>query len=768
MLTPEQRKSCRIEKIEKNGNSVFLYSQKGITRITVYFDDVMRVSYTENGEFSIRQGEDFFPPKLENAFSVVQDEQNIKIVSKKLAAVICKETGTVQFWHSTNSTQNSDFYNKNESPLPKEEFPLSNSTMIFSEALEQSHTLEKFDVYKSTGQIKTEEIKTADGVKKRVVAADKEFVESLYHTTLRFNFTDDEKLFGLGQAEEGVWNLRGTTQYLNQANKKIAIPFLISSAGYGLLFTTQSPAIFSDSKAYGSYFYTNADYYLDYFFIAPIAQNENCFSKIIARMRSLTGKALMPPKYALGYIQSQERYESQEEILATAAEFKKRNIPLSMIVLDWLSWEDGMWGQKSFDKSRFPDVPAMVEKLHKDNVHFMISIWPTMAEKSENYKEMKEKGTLLPGVNICNAFEPAARQLYWSQAKRGLADYGVESWWCDSSEPVTPEWNHYEKQTPEKTYNEYVQVTSDIMPPQKANAYGLYHARGMFEGQKKDFPDRRMLILTRSGYPGSQQYGVALWSGDTSAKWSVLKNQVVQAVQFALSGIPYWTVDIGAFFVKRGAPWYWDGDYPDTTADSSYKELYVRWFQFGAFLPLFRAHGTDCRREPWAFCDDSNIYYKILVKFIRLRYELMPYIYSTAARVWKDDESFIRPLFMEFSDKNCFDVWSQYMFGPSIMVCPVTSTNTQIEVYLPADCSWYDWWTGKKYDGGQLLKMDVPLDQIPLFVKEGSIIPTEKDGKLIPLKFADKHGNFTPFELYQDDGDGNSYLEGKYTITKLM
>ncbi|MCR4954902.1 MAG: hypothetical protein K6A43_12615 [Treponema sp.] len=646
---------------------------------------------------------------------------------------------------------------------------------IFSEACENAHTLEKFDVYKSTGQIKTEEIKTADGVKKRVIAADKEFVESLYHTTLRLNFTDGEKLFGLGQAEEGVWNLRETTQYLHQANKKIAIPFLISSNGYGLLFTTQSPAIFCDSKAYGSYFYTNADYFLDYFFIAP-----DSFTQIIARMRSLTGKATMPPKYALGYIQSQKRYESQEEILATAAEFKKRNIPLSLIVLDWLSWEDGMWGQKSFDKSRFPDVPAMVEKLHKDNVHFMISIWPTMAEQSENYKEMKEKGTLLTGVNICNAFEPAARQLYWTQAKRGLADYGVESWWCDSSEPVTPEWNHYEKQTPEKTYNEYLQVTSDIMPPQKANAYGLYHARGMFEGQKKDFPDRRMLILTRSGYPGSQQYGIALWSGDTSAKWSVLKNQVVQACQFGLTGIPYWTVDIGAFFVKRGAPWYWDGDYPDASENQAYKKLYIRWFQFGAFLPMFRAHGTDCRREPWAFCDKTNIYYDILVKFIRLRYELMPYIYSVAARVWKDDESFIRPLFMEFSDNACFDICSQYMFGPSIMVCPVTNamyfnkegqelTNIEktIDVYLPNDCSWYDWWTGKKYDGGQWIKADAPLEKIPIFVKEGSIIPVERDGKLIPLRFTDKQGNCEPFELYEDNGDGNDYLDGNYTITKL-
>ena len=457
-------------------------------------------------------------------------------------------------------------------------------------------------------------------------------------------------------------------------------------------------------------------------------------------MRSLTGKATLPPDFALGYVQSQERYESQQEILDTVAEFKKRNIPLSLIVLDWLSWDDGMWGQKSFDKKRFPDVPAMVKKLHQDDVHFMISIWPTMDEKSENYKEMKEAGTLLSGVNICNAFDKDGRELYWKQAKKGLADLGVESWWCDSSEPLTPEWSHIEKPLPENIYHEYLQSTGDIMPLQKANAYGLYHARGMFEGQIRDFPDRPVLTLTRSGYPGSQRYGVTLWSGDTSAKWSVLKNQVVQACQFGLSGIPYWTVDIGAFFVKRDEQWYWNGDYPEAAEDPAYRELYTRWFQFGAFLPMFRAHGTDCRREPWAFCDKTNVFYDTLVSFIKLRYKLLPYIKMVAQRVSENDESFIRPLFMEFNDKSLFDISTQFMFGPDIMVCPVTKsfidfekyekadaavpykTSPFIDVYLPADCDWYDFWTGEKLKGGQWIKAEAPIQKMPLFVREGAEI----------------------------------------------
>lgn len=722
MLTAVPGKSDKIENVICNDGGVFLKSEKSVIRLALYFEDVLRVSYSETDCFDKKQGEGMLLPDLpllrQADFSLKELDDEIIISTRKMAVHVLRASGAIKVYKLYEDGSSGEMV---ENPA-------------FSEALEKSHSIEKFDVYKSVGQIKTEEIKTADGVKKRVLAADKEYVESLYHTKLNLAFAPDEKLFGLGQMEEGVWDYRGTTQYLHQANKKIAIPFLISSRGYGLLFTTQSPSVFSDSQ-YGSYFYTNADYYLDYFVIAP-----DSFSKIIGRMRSLTGKASLPPDFALGYVQSQERYESQQEILDTVAEFKKRNIPLSLIVLDWLSWEDGMWGQKSFDKKRFPDVPTMVEKLHEENVHFMISIWPTMNEKSENYKEMKEAGTLLSGVNICNAFDEAGRKLYWSQAKRGLADLGVESWWCDSSEPLTPEWNHIEKSLPENIFHEYLQATSDIMPPQKANAYGLYHARGMFEGQTRDFPDRPVLTLTRSGYPGSQRYGVTLWSGDTSAKWSVLKNQVVQACQFGLSGIPYWTVDIGAFFVKRGEAWYWNGDYPEAAADPAYCELYTRWFQFGAFLPMFRAHGTDCRREPWAFCDKTNVFYDTIVSFIKLRYKLMPYIKQVAQRVSDNDESFIRPLFMEFSDNAVFDISTQFMFGPDILVCPVTKsfidfekygvngdtvpykTSPLIDVYLPADCDWYDFWTGEKLKGGQWIKAEAPIQKMPLFVRDGAEI----------------------------------------------
>ena len=777
MLTPIIKKSSKIESYEIRNNTVWLKAERGITRVVIYNDDTVRISYIENGDFddekNAPQGAEFAGPEGDVTFNVEENEKVITVETEKLCCKVCRDTGSVSFWRTVAGGERA---------------------LLFTEADKDSKQLDKYDIYKNVGNIKVEEIKTADGVKKRVTAADKEYDRSLFHTKLMFKLADDEHVFGLGQAEEGTWNLRGTTQYLHQGNRKIAIPFLVSDKGYGLMLTTQSPAVFSDTQ-YGTYFYTVADYYLDYFFIAPEKK-----SSIIATMRRLTGKVLIPPKWAFGYVQSQERYESEKEILEVAEEFKRRNIPVSALVLDWLSWEDGMWGQKSFDRVRFPHPDKMVEKLHEDDIHFMISIWPSMDEHCDNYKEMAAQGKLLNGVNICNAFDKGARELYWKQANEGLAKYGIESWWCDSSEPITPEWNHLYRPLPEDSFNEYIKTAEDVMPVEKSNAYGYYHALGMYEGQKKDYPERRMLILTRNGYVGSQKLGVTLWSGDTDASWSTLKKQLVAAVQFSLSGIPYWTFDIGAFFVRNGINWYWDGDYPEANENAGYRELYTRWLQLGAFLPMFRAHGTDCRREPWAFMDEDNIFYNTIVDYIKLRYKLMPYIYSVAAKVWKDDEMFIRPLFTEFDDSEVVNISDQYMFGPAFMVCPVTKPmyydkdgsrieeDKHIKVYLPKNNTWYDWWTGEKYDGGQWIDADADIAKMPLFVRGGSIVPValddvsdnsdiekKDDGKsevmstkgIKILRFPAADGSCEPFELYEDDGDGYEYLDGKYEITVL-
>ena len=751
MLTPVKPKDSKITDVKQEKNCIYLFSEAGILRVLIFNDDIFRISFTNEQSFNENQASEFLQPKNETKYDLINSGEYYLISTAKLICKINMNTSSVCFTRKNEEQDN----------------------LLFSEKARDSHHLEKFDSFISLGNVKIEEIQTADGVKKHILAADKVYDKTLYHTRLDFLLDENEKIYGLGQCENGIWDYRHSKQYLNQANKKIAIPCFVSSKGYAVLFSTQSPSIFCGMNE--PYFYSTADYYLDYYFIAPASKAD-----IVKGIRQITGKALMPPKWAFGYIQSQERYESQEEILSTAGEFKKRNIPLSCIVLDWLSWPDGLWGQKSFDKTRFPQPDKMIENLGKDNVHFMISIWPSMDEKSENYKEMLEQKCLLNGINICNSFDKKARELYWKQAKEGLADFGVESWWCDSSEPSTPEWNHYECPPEEVQFSEYIQNAQDTMPLESSNAYGLYHSKGMYEGQKADFPQRRMLILTRSGVPGSQKYGVTLWSGDTSASWKTLKNQLIAAIQFSLSGIPYWTFDIGGFFVKKGINWYWNGDYDETTANPAYKELYTRWLQLGTFLPMFRAHGTDCRREPWAFDDDSHIFYNTICDFIKLRYKLLPYIYSIAGKVWHDDEQIIRPLFSCFEDSLVFDIFEQFMLGPNLMVCPVIkpmyydkqgneiNAEKTINVYLPSDCDWYDWWTGQKHKGGQWLLCDADITKIPLFVKAGTVIPVDQDNKTLTLRFPDDNGHCEPFELYEDDGKTNEYLDGKYKIYKVF
>ena len=751
MLSPIKPKDSKITEVKQENNCIYLFSQAGILRVLIFNDDIIRISFTQEESFNENQALEFVQPQTQTKYDLIQSGDYYLISTSKLNCRINVNTASVSFTRKNDDQDN----------------------IIFSEKQNQSHHLERFDSFISSGNVKFEEIQTADGVKKHILAADKVFDKTLYHTRLDFLLDENEKIYGLGQCESGIWDYRNSKQYLNQGNKKIAIPCFISSKGYAVLFSTQSPSIYCGMSE--PYFYTTADYYLDYYFIAPEKKED-----IVKGIRLITGKALMPPKWAFGYVQSQERYESQEEILSTVGEFKKRNIPLSCIVLDWLSWPDGLWGQKSFDKTRFGEPDKMIEQLHKDNVHFMISIWPTMDEKSDNYKEMLEQKCLLNGVNICNSFEKKARELYWKQAKEGLADYGIESWWCDSSEPSTPEWNHYECPPEEVQFSEYIQNAQDIMPLEKSNAYGLYHAKGMYEGQKTDFPQRRMLILTRSGVLGSQKYGVTLWSGDTSASWKTLKNQLVAAVQFSLSGIPYWTFDIGGFFVKKGINWYWNGDYDQTTQNPAYRELYTRWLQLGTFLPMFRAHGTDCRREPWAFDDDSHIFYNTICDFIKLRYKLLPYIYSVAGKVWKEDEQFIRPLFTSFEDSEVYDIYEQFMFGPNIMICPVIkpmyydkegneiNAEKTIKVYLPCDCDWYDWWSGQQYKGGQWIETAADISKIPLFVKAGTVIPVEENNAIKTLRFPDSNGHCEPFELYEDDGKTNEYLNGKYKTYKVF
>ena len=761
MLRAEKRKCSYITYVERKEDSLYLYSEKGICRLMPKCAQIIRVTFTVKDHFSNVNKPGIVDHSIYSKWDFIQTEEQVSLRTEELNVVIRKNTGSISFYDKAGK-------------------------LLLKERDENSKELDEFKVYKvaENAEVKKEVIVTADGSKEVIHAAKKVEDGILYHTRLYLDWQKDEALYGLGQQEEGLLNLRGEMVFLHQANMKIAIPMLISSFGYGLLMDTYSPMIFSDT-VYGSYLYTEADHEIDYYFIYG-----HNMDGVIKGYRKITGKATMLPKWAFGYIQSQERYETAAEIIQIADEYRKRELGLDAIVLDWCSWEDGKWGQKTFDESRFPHPDEMINELHKRNIHFMISVWPNSSENSDNYAEFHQKDLHLPVSNIYNAIKEEGRNVYWNQLAKGLFSKGVDAWWCDSSEPFTPEWNHMGKLEPVNQYTEYVQSVSNYMPSWLTNAYCLYHAQAIFEGQRNSqensIAEKRVMNLTRSGYTGQQRYGTVLWSGDISASWETMKRQITAALNFCASGLPYWTVDIGAFFVKRGKPWYWDGDYEKGTKDLGYRELFVRWYQWGCFLPIFRGHGTDCRRELWEFGDKGEIFYDALERMNKLRYELMPYIYSQAGKVWLEDESFIRMLAFAFTDdRQALEIDDQYLFGDSIMVCPVTTpmyyeknscTLSHIQksrrVYLPKGQGWYDYWTNQFYEGAQWIDADADISKIPLFIKEGSIIPMTcftnsvyNNGKVITLCiYAGKDCDYT---LYEDAGDGYDYEKGEYALRKM-
>lgn len=758
MLTADIKKRDQIVSVCREGNVLSMITEQGRLRLEPKRADIIRIRYTRREDYADETGIGISQDPDYSEWNYEEKQDEICLVTDSAVLKISKSDSAIRYYDKDGK-------------------------LLLAERAKDPRELSEFDSYRimDGGQAVVEEVATADGIKKVARDARMEFSKKLYHTKLHLEFQEKECLYGLGQAEEGVLNLRGTVQYLHQANRKIAIPFLLSTKGYGILLATGSTAIFRDDQ-YGSYLYTEADPEMDYYFISG-----SNFDKLISGYRFLTGKAAILPQWAYGFIQSQERYETQEEILRIAAEYRKREIGLDGLVLDWCSWEEGMWGQKSFDKERFPDVKAMTDELHEKGIRFMISVWPNMAENCENYKEFMEQGKLLPASDIYDAFCEDARKLYWKQLEEGLFQYGVDAWWCDSSEPFTPEWGVLEKTEPGKMYGDFVKTASRHIPAEWINAYGLVHAQGIYEGQRGSGSPKRVANLTRNGYTGQQRYGTILWSGDIEASWAVYRNQIGAGLNFCASGLPYWTLDIGAFFVKRGMYWYWSGDYNAGMEDLGYQELFTRWFQLGAFLPVFRSHGTDVRREMWLVNGFGGRFYEALLAADRLRYRLMPYIYSLAGAVWREDATMMRMLAFDFSEDekacNCRD---QFLFGKSLMICPVTEPmyfeagSKPLEgrekvrgVYLPEGTKWYDFYTGENYEGGQTVTVDAPIERIPVFVRAGSIIPAAVPGNSVEetldgeIELLVYPGEDVEYDFYEDAGDGYGYEQGEYAVTHM-
>jgi alpha-D-xyloside xylohydrolase len=660
----------------------------------------------------------------------------------------------------------------------------NNGNLLTKEPSRGGKTLEPIDVYLSNfdEMVALESHDYADGVRIDTQNIKQIFNRKAFHTKLEFNWEVGEALYGLGSHEEGIFNLRGQHQYLYQQNMKAVVPVFISTRGYGVFFDSYSLMTFHDD-AFGSYFWSDVNNELDYYFIIGPE-----FDQIIYQLRELTGQTPMLPKWSFGYIQSKERYTSSAELIDIVSEYRRRKLPLDCIVLDWKSWTGKYWGQKSLDPERFPQPTQMTMTLHQMHAHLMVSIWPIMRPGGENWNEMNQNGYLLGNQATYNAFNKAARECYWKQTNDGLFSYGVDAWWCDCTEPFEADWKGEVKPEPEERLRINTDEAKKYIDPEFINGYSLQHSKGIYEGQRRITNRKRVVNLTRSAYLGQQRYASITWSGDVSAKWEVLRRQIADGLNFCATGMPYWTTDIGGFFVKRKKEmWFWNGDFDLGVDDMAYREMFVRWFQFGTFLPMLRSHGTDTPREIWRFGEPGEPMYDALVKFLNLRYRLLPYIYTLAGWTTHYHYTMMRLLAFDFRDDPVvYDIGDQYMFGPALMVNPVTTPmyytngsnqivckNRSRKVYLPKGCIWYDFWTDKKFVGGQTLRANASLERIPLFVRGGSIIPLGPVIQYVDectdpnLEIHIYPGRDVSFLLYEDEGDGYNYENGAFSSIKL-
>jgi len=524
---------------------------------------------------------------------------------------------------------------------------------------------------------------------------------------------------------------------------------------------------------------------MDYYFIAGKNADE-----IISGYRTLTGKAPVYPKWVLGFWQSRERYKTSGEMEETLSEFRKRQIPIDNIVQDWNYWKEDQWGSHQFEASRYPNPQAMLDSVHAMGGRFMISVWPKFYCNTANYKEIDKKGWMYhqavvddihdwvgPGYvgSFYDAYDAGARKMFWRQMDENLFTkykHGIDAWWMDASEPnvrdCTPMWYRKALSGPTAlgTATEYF------------NAYSIVNADAIYNGQRSVAPNQRVFLLTRSGFAGEQRYSTATWSGDIGTRWEDMRAQMTAGLNYSMSGLPFWGMDQGGFCVENRYVKA-QQDYEKTGVESEdlkeWRELQARWSQFGAFIPLFRVHGQWPTREIWNLAPDHHPCYQSFVYYDKLRYRLMPYLYSMAGWVHLKDYTMMRGLIMDFNgDREVENIKDQWMFGPALMACPVGYYKARNRsVYFPKASGWYDLYTGEYIQGGQRLVVDAPYERIPVFVREGSIIPfgpemqysDERPADVITLYvYAGRDGQF---QLYEDEGTNYNYEKGKYATIDI-
>ena len=627
-----------------------------------------------------------------------------------------------------------------------------------------------------------------------------------YTINQSFTLDKDEAIYGLGQQQRGKLSLRNAKINMVQGNTDDYVPFLVSTKGYGLFWDNYSPTIFEDKQESTS-FRSDVGDCIDYYFM--LGGN---IDGSIACMRDLSGQAPMFPLWTFGYWQSKERYKSQNELVGVVNKYRELGVPLDGIIQDWQYWGNNyLWNAMEFLNSEFPNPKKMVEDIHNQNAHLIISIWSSFGPQTKQFREMQPKGMLLnfgtwpqsgletwppnreypSGVQPYDPYNPEARDIYWRYLNKGLFSLGIDGWWMDSSEP-----DHLDFKPSDFDLKTYLGSFRKVR-----NAFPLMTVGGVGEHQRAASSDKRVFILTRSAFAGQQRYGANTWSGDVNSSWQSLRNQIPAGLNFSMSAIPYWNTDIGGFFANA-----YNRGWSEGAKNPSFQELYVRWLQFGAFTPMMRSHGTDIPREIYNFGKKGETIYDAIAKTINLRYSMLPYIYSAAWDITNNQSTMMRALVMDFNDKKVVDMNNEYMFGKSILVAPIVNaqytpetlvkSNEQTgwdkkdansenksqtvnfteakstKVYLPEGTAWYDFWTNEKINGGREIARATTIDEIPLYIKSGSIIPfgpqvqyaTEK--KWDNLEIRVYPGANGVFSLYEDENDNYNYEKGVYsTIT---
>lgn len=715
--------------------------------------------------------------------------------------------------------------------------------------------------------------------------------ESTFNVRQEWEPNPDESLYGLGQHQQGLLNIKDYDLDLHQYNTEIFIPYLVSSRGYGILWDNTSFSRFGDldgavplpgvtglyasggeagdvapgsgtaswsgtvkPTVSGDYLFrtyssgainlqVNGQTVMDHWrqswnpgeeiarvsltageevpvklqwtadgtvkivrllWKPPVAnRTTSLWSKVgdgidytfvygpeldtvVAGYRRVTGEAPMMPRWAYGFWQCRERYKTAQESLDVLAGYRSRKAPIDNIVQDWQYWKEAEWGSHAFDPSRFPDPNAWIKSIHDTHhAQLMISVWPKFYTGIANFTALNSAGDLYtPNVTeskkdfvgypftFYDAFKAEARQRYWSQINQALFARGVDAWWMDASEPDIVEGPFTSVASQVSTFETHMHPTALGTGSRMLNAYSLVNSQAIFEGQTAAAPNQRVFILTRNGFAGQQRYAAASWSGDITSTWTAMRKQIPAGLSFSLSGMPYWTLDSGGF----ATPARFSATSPTSADLTEWRELNTRWFEYATFLPLMRSHGQAPAREIWQFGGDTSTAYTAMLKFDRLRYRLLPYLYSLAGDVTRRAGTMMRPLAMDFrTDAAARDIVDQYMFGPALLVSPVTTYNARTRsVYLPkTPGGWYDFWTGAAAAGEKTVEASAPFDAIPVYVRAGSIVPIGPELQYVAEKPADPitlyvyAGADGAFTLYEDQGLTYDYQKGEFSEIPL-